>query len=72
MVNEAPTLDEIRTWPAAVSVARAAEAFGVSRAHAYECLRIGTFPARTLKFGSRTVVVTASIVDVLSGVEAAS
>ena len=31
----APTLEEIRAWPAAVSVPRAAAALGISRSHAY-------------------------------------
>jgi predicted DNA-binding transcriptional regulator AlpA len=60
------TLDEIRSWPAAVSIERAAEAFGISRSHAYELARTGHFPARTLKVGSTVRVVTASIVEALS------
>jgi predicted DNA-binding transcriptional regulator AlpA len=62
-----PTLDEIRSWPATVNVELAAKAIGVSRAHAYESIRLGTFPARVLRVGSRTKVVTSSILAVLDG-----
>ncbi|MDG4770675.1 AlpA family phage regulatory protein [Solwaraspora sp. WMMD792] len=60
-----PTLDEIRRWPATVSVELAAAAFGISRAHAYESIKASTFPARSLKVGRRTVVLTASILAAL-------
>lgn len=61
-----PTLAEIRSWPAAVSVTLAASAFGISRSHAYELAARGEFPARTITCGSRRVVVTADIVRQLS------
>jgi excisionase family DNA binding protein len=60
-----PTLDEIRTWPATVSVGEAAAALGCSQAHAYDCIRTGTLPARTLRVGGRIRVVTASILAAL-------
>lgn len=62
-----PTLEEIRSWPATVSVELAAMAIGVSRAHAYECIKHGTFPARSLRVGTRTQVVTSSILAILDG-----
>lgn len=65
-----PTLDEIRQWPATVSVELAATAIGVSRAHAYECIKQGTFPARALQVGGRTKVITSSILAVLDGASA--
>jgi len=61
-------LDEVRTWPATVDVAAAAVALGVSRAHAYECIKLGTFPARILRVGGRVRVITASIIATLEGV----
>lgn len=61
-----PTLDEIRCWPATVTVEQAALALGISRASAYEYIRRGTFPARSLKVSGRRVVVTASIVAALA------
>lgn len=62
-----PTLREIaETWPATVSVSRAALAFGLSRSHAYDAASRGEFPARVIKVGGRYRVVTASIVRVLS------
>lgn len=61
-----PTLDEIRAWPATVSVPRAALAFGLSRSHAYDVASRDEFPARVIKVGGRLRVVTASIVRALS------
>ena len=66
MSAAAPTLEEIRQWPATVSPAEAAKAFGISRSHAYELARVGQFPARVLKVGGRSRVVTASILVALS------
>ena len=63
--SERPTLAEVRAWPATVSVEQGARAFGVSRAHAYELARKGDFPAKTLKVGRRTVVLTASILHAI-------
>ncbi|MCP9990023.1 DNA-binding protein [Streptomyces albogriseolus] len=64
--NFAPTLDEIRGWPATVSVTRAASALGCSKSHLYELLRRGECPVRTLRLGTgRAVVLTASLVRLL-------
>lgn len=60
-----PTLDEVRAWPATVSVEQAARALGVSRAHAYESIKVGTFPARALRVGRRTTIITSSILAIL-------
>lgn len=65
-----PTYEEIRQWPAVVSVEQAALALGVSRAHAYECIKAGTFPARSIRVGGRVKVVTSSILAVLDGAAA--
>jgi hypothetical protein len=64
-----PTLDEIRRWPAAVSVATASTAYGFSRSHGFELVRRGDFPARVIKAGRRYAVVTADIVRHLSANE---
>lgn len=60
-----PTLEEIKTWPAAVNVDQAARALGVSRSYAYEAIRTGTFPAKTLRVGGRIKVITGSILTAL-------
>lgn len=68
MSNEAaaaPTLDEIRNWPATVDVPQAASALGISKSHLYELIKQGNAPVRTLPFGARLRVVTASLVDLL-------
>ena len=64
--NSAPTLDEIRGWPATVSITRAASALGCSKSHLYELVRRGDCPVRTLRLGTgRAVVLTASLVRLL-------
>lgn len=60
-----PSLEEAREWPATVNVAPAAGLLGVSRSTAYEAIKAGTFPARTIQVGSRIVVVTASLLEVV-------
>lgn len=67
-----PTLDDIRRWPAAVSITAAATAYGISRSHAYELASRGEFPARTIRAGSRYVVVTADIIRQLSASDQAT
>lgn len=67
----APTLDEIRNWPATVDVADAARALGISRSAAYEAIRIGEFPAKVIPVRRRYKVVTASLVRLLSAEEGA-
>lgn len=63
----APTLEEIRAWPATVDVPRGADALGVSRSHAYELAKRGEFPARTIQVGGRIRVITASLIRLLEG-----
>lgn len=62
-----PTLDEVRGWPATVSVAEAALALGISRAYAYRCIQGSQFPVRTLLVGSRLLVSTPALIAFLSG-----
>lgn len=66
-VTGRPTLGEIRSWLASVSVARASTAYGISRSHGYELAAKGEFPARVIRCGSRLIVVTADILRQLSG-----
>ena len=60
-----PTLDDVRGWPATVGVAQAAMALGISKSHLYGLVKRGTAPVRTLSFGARHRVVTASLVRLL-------
>lgn len=62
-----PSLDEIHQWQAAVDIAQAATAFGISKSHAYALLDRGEFPAKAIRVGGRWKVLTASIINVLSG-----
>lgn len=67
-----PTLDEIRKWPATVSVELAALAVGVSRAHLYEQIKLDTAPVRTIRVGTRIVVITGSILALLDPADSKS
>jgi hypothetical protein len=62
-----PTLDEIRTWPATVSVPTACSALGIGKSCGYEAARRGVFPARVIRVGARYRVVTATLIPLLSG-----
>jgi excisionase family DNA binding protein len=66
-----PTLEEIKTWPATVSVGQAASALGVSRSHLYEQLRLGAAPVGVVRVGTRVRIVTASVLSLLGGKAAA-
>lgn len=66
-----PTLADIRSWPAAVNVEDYARAFGISRAYAYESIRQGDCPVRTVKVGGRIKVLTHSILEALDAPAAA-
>jgi hypothetical protein len=61
------TLREVRGWPAAVDVADAARALGVSRASAYQSISEGTFPAEVIRVNRRMRVLTADLLRVLEG-----
>jgi predicted DNA-binding transcriptional regulator AlpA len=60
-----PSLAEIRRWPATVAVPQAATALGCSQSHLYALIKRGEAPVRTLSYGRRHVVITASLVAVL-------
>lgn len=72
MTDNAPTLAEIRSWPATVSVAKAALALGCSKSHLHDLIRRGEAPVKTLAFPRRHVIITAHLVRVLSGEEEAA
>jgi hypothetical protein len=67
--TERPTLEEIKGWPAAVSISKGCAAFGFSRSHGYELAQRDEFPARLIRAGGRWVVVTADLVRVLGAGE---
>ncbi|MEU8968062.1 DNA-binding protein [Streptomyces monashensis] len=62
-----PTLDEIRSWPATVSVPQAAKAMGISKTHLHALIKRGESPVKTLPLGTRHRVVTAALVRLLEG-----
>lgn len=66
MSTQTPTLDEVRGWPATVSLADAALALGVSRSQMYKLARASSAPVQILDLGAKRVV-TASLVRVLEG-----
>lgn len=68
MSREAPTLDEIRSWPATVSVAEAATALGVSKTHLHALIKSGRAPVKVVPLGGRRQrVITLSLVRLLEG-----
>lgn len=63
-----PSLDELRTGPATISIDRATQYLGVSRAYGYTMAREGTLP--TIKLGNRRVRVPAlALLRMLGGTE---
>lgn len=64
MADEAPTLDEIRSWPATIDVAQAARALGIGKTKLYDLIRRGEAPVRVLDLGAKRVV-TASLIRLL-------
>ncbi|MFD6914047.1 DNA-binding protein [Streptomyces virginiae] len=70
MPPKRPTLADVRSWPATVSVVEAAEALGCSKTFLYERIKTGDSPVKTLSVGGRRyVVITADLVRLLSGEE---
>ncbi|MDX2639918.1 MULTISPECIES: helix-turn-helix transcriptional regulator [Streptomyces] len=60
----APTLAEVREWPATVGIPQAAQALGISKSQLYDLVKRGEAPVRVLDFGAKRVV-TASLVRLL-------
>lgn len=60
-----PTLADVREWPATVNVPKAATALGCSKSQLYDLIKRGESPVKTLSYGRRHVVVTASLIRVL-------
>ena len=67
-----PTLAEVRTWPATVSVAQAAQALGISKSHLHRLIRENRAPVKVLTFGRSYRVITADLADLLTGVREAA
>ncbi|MFD8261673.1 helix-turn-helix domain-containing protein [Streptomyces griseoluteus] len=65
MGEQPATLDEVRTWPALVSIAQAARALGVSTPTAYRLHRRDDFPVPVLRVAGRRRVRTADLVRYL-------
>ncbi|MFE9391741.1 DNA-binding protein [Streptomyces sp. NPDC006784] len=70
-VTRRPTLREVERWPATVSVSEAATAIGISASHLRAQIAADSAPVEVLRFGRAYRVVTASLVDLLSGRAAA-
>jgi hypothetical protein len=65
MATTVPTLDEIRTWPATVSVPQAATALGISKGYLHDLINRGEAPVKVLPLNGRHRVITASLVRLL-------
>lgn len=53
--------------PGVTDVKSAARRLGISKAHAYNLIRGGQFPVRTIRMGSRIVVPVAALDELLGG-----
>lgn len=62
-----PSLAAIRRWPPTVSAAQAAPVLGLSRRSLHRAIARGDCPVKTIRVNGRIHVVTASLVEVLSG-----
>ncbi|WP_329104561.1 DNA-binding protein [Streptomyces sp. NBC_01439] len=72
MPPKRPTLADVRSWPATISVVEAADALGCSKTFLYERIKRGDSPVKTLAVGERRyVVITADLIRLLSGEERA-
>jgi len=65
MAATVPTLDEIRAWPATVSVPQAATALGISKSYLHELIKRDEAPVKLLPVPGRHIVITASLVRLL-------
>lgn len=65
MPAEVPTLDEVRAWPATVSVPKAATALGISKSYLHGLIKSGQAPVKVLPLDGRHRVITASLVRLL-------
>jgi excisionase family DNA binding protein len=60
------TLDDIRAWPhPTFDIPTAARVLGVSRSYAFELARIGDFPCRLIRVGSRYRVPKSALLALL-------
>ncbi|MBB0990930.1 helix-turn-helix domain-containing protein [Dietzia sp. SLG510A3-30A2] len=59
------TPDELDQLGVSTDLVTAARALGISKSSAYAAARAGTFPCRIVRVGSRYVVPTAGLRDVL-------
>lgn len=59
------SIEELRSLPAAVSVATAARAFGIGTDKAYALIKAEKFPAKTIPVGETQKVATLSLWEVL-------
>lgn len=59
------SVEELRSLPAAVSVATAARAFGIGTDRAYALIKAEQFPAKTIPVGGTRKVATLSLWEAL-------
>lgn len=64
-MSDVPTLDEVRAWPATVSVPQAAVALGISKSYLHQLIKAGEAPVKVLPLQGRNRVITASLVRLL-------
>ncbi|MGW6891051.1 helix-turn-helix domain-containing protein [Streptomyces chartreusis] len=65
MASGVPTLDEVRSCPATISVSQAATALGISKSHLHVLIKDGRAPVKLVPLGGRHRVITSSLVRLL-------
>lgn len=65
------TLAEIAASAATITVSQACADLGISVSHGYALIASGNYPAKVITVGGRRLVLTASLVELLRGGEAA-
>lgn len=60
-----PTIEDVRRWPVTVDIVTAGSALGIGRTCAYYLARRGEFPARVVKIGRLSRVISADLLAFL-------
>lgn len=63
---DAPTLDDVRSWPATIDVGKACSALGYSKSWGYQLIKQNEFPCKVISVRNRARVVTASLIELLT------
>ncbi|WP_445186760.1 DNA-binding protein [Pseudonocardia sp. Cha107L01] len=69
--SAAQTLNDLRQGPPTLDIPTACRWIGISKAHGYAIAAKGDFPAKVIRVGASYRVITASLIRLLEGADAA-